>query len=93
MDHLPLPREPLLDLIEVPYRCTEPYDWGPTSSYPERHSWEVLYSPGTTMYLLNGYDPSKKALESLLQNWLYFGLLHEVFGQFSDLSEFVTENE
>jgi hypothetical protein len=34
-----------------------------------------------------------KALEGFLQNWLYFGLLHEVFGDDIDLADFVKEND
>jgi hypothetical protein len=47
MDHLPLPHEPMLETIEVPYRCSEPYDGGPFMLYPERHGWEVHYSTFT----------------------------------------------
>ena len=93
MDHLPLPREPILGHIEVPYRCTEPYDGGPFLSYPERHGWEVLYSPLGIRCLLYGRIPSNKELEGFLQNWLYFGLLHEAFGSFGETSQFTKKNE
>jgi hypothetical protein len=92
MDHLPLPHKPLLDPIEVPYRCTEPYDDGPMFSYPSRHGWEVLYSPWGIDYLYNDSKPSDHDLESFIQNWLYFGLLHEAFGNFTPLSQYIRQN-
>ncbi|CZR57822.1 uncharacterized protein PAC_07711 [Phialocephala subalpina] len=93
MDHLPLPRDPLLDPIEVPYRCTEEYDGGPMLSYPERHGWQVMYHPGGFSYLVDGEKPSNSQLEAFLQNWMYFGLLSEVLGRFSDFRSFIASNE
>lgn len=93
MDHLPLPREPLLDPIEVPYRCTEPYDGNPMLDYPERNGWRVLYSPAGITYLVNGEKPSDNQMESFIQNYLYFGLLHDTFGKFVDITKFIATNE
>ena len=36
--------------------------------------------------------PSEPEIEALVQNYLYFGLLHETFGEFVDISDFITEN-
>lgn len=93
MDHLPLPREPMMDPIEVPYRCTRVYDGGPFFTYPERHGWEVLYSPYGIKYLLHGEKPPDDKLEGFLQNWLYFGVLHEAFGEFGETKNFIKQNE
>lgn len=90
MDHLPLPSKPSIPPIEVPYRCTEAYDGGEFFSYPERHGWEVLYHTGGISYLLNGEEPSIAALDAFLQTWLYFGMIHEAFG---DFWEFVVDNK
>ncbi|KUJ15055.1 uncharacterized protein LY89DRAFT_784082 [Mollisia scopiformis] len=93
MNHLPLPRNPALDPVEVPYRCTEPYDGGPMLTYPHRHGWQVLYHPGGISYLVEGEKPDDRKLEAFLQNWLYFGLLSEVFGSFIDIQEFITSTK
>lgn len=92
MDHLPLPLSPAQKPIEVPYRCTEPYDNGPMRSYPDRHGWQVLYAPSGIFYLVDDKEPSDSKLEAFLQNWLYFGLLHEAFGEFSSQLQFVKNN-
>jgi hypothetical protein len=95
MDHLPLPRSPLLPPISVPYRCTCPYDDSPMLTYPSRHGWQILYSPGGITYLFNSQKPSDVELEAFLQNYLYFGLLHETFAHFPDWDqgEFIGEGE
>lgn len=93
MDHLPLPLEPLLDPIEVPYRCAEPYDGSPMLDYPDRKRWEILHSPVGTSYLVDGQKPTDSQLESFIQNYLYFGLLYETFGKFIDIRKFITTNE
>jgi hypothetical protein len=92
MDHLPLPLDPLLDPVEVPYRCTKPYDGGSMLGYPERIGWHVLYSPVGISYLVEGEKPSDSEIQSFTQNYLYFGLLHETFGEFCDIRKFITKN-
>lgn len=93
MDHLPLPREPLLRSIIVPYYCTEPYDGGPMLNYPARHGWEVLYSPFGISYLINGEEPTDGQLIPFIQNWLYFGYLQEIFGPLVNIQNFIKEDE
>jgi hypothetical protein len=95
MDHLPLPRSPLLPPISVPYRCTSPYDNNPMLTYPSRHGWQILYSPGGITYLVNSQQPSDAELEAFLQNYLYFGLLHETFAHLPgwDQGEFIEEGD
>jgi hypothetical protein len=60
--------------------------------YPERNLWQILQSPMATSYLVDGQKPSDSQLESFIQNYLYFGLLHEAFGKSIDLKEFITMN-
>lgn len=93
MDHLPRPSNPALPPIEITYDCSEPYDNESAIGYPKRHGWEVLYSPYGIRYLHNGEKPEPPKLRSFLQNWMYFGLLHELFGTDMDIQDFVTENE
>jgi hypothetical protein len=62
--------------------------------YPERNGWRVIYrgKSGAT-FLYNGERPSDKQLEGFIQNYLYFGLIHEVLGEYTKLSKFITENK
>lgn len=93
MDHLPLPKNSPLDPIEVPYSCTGDYDGGPLLKYPNRRGWTVRYSPYGILYLdENGVKPTNAKLEDFIQTWLYFGFLHELFGDFADIKSFVTQN-
>ncbi|KAF4616230.1 hypothetical protein G7Y89_g15176 [Cudoniella acicularis] len=104
MDHLPLPSNPLLAKLEVPYRCTELYDGGPMAGYPSRKGWRILYAVDGIGYLVGGgvggemEKPSDKMLEAFLQNWLYFGLLgavlDELEGDVADgIKGFIERNE
>lgn len=93
MDHLPLPKKSPLDPIEVPYSCTSDYDGGPMLEYPIRRGWKVKYSPYGIRYLdENSVKPTNAKLEDFIQTWLYFGFLHELFGDFVDIKSFVTTN-
>ncbi|KAJ5823982.1 hypothetical protein N7447_006322 [Penicillium robsamsonii] len=61
--------------IQVPCLSPEPYDGIDFSTYPERAGWDITR-------LLAG-DFSQHPAEptgAFLQNWLYFGVLWEVFG-------------
>lgn len=61
--------------------------------YPIRRGWTVRYSPYGIRYLdENGVKPTDAKLEDFIQTWLYFGFLHELFGNFADIKSFVTEN-
>lgn len=61
--------------------------------YPSRRGWTVKYSPFGILYLdENGVKPTNASLESFIQTWLYFGFLHELFGDFADIKSFVTHN-
>jgi hypothetical protein len=60
--------------------------------YPERNSWHVLYSPSGISYLVDGMEPSDPEVEAFVQNYLYFGLLHETFGDLADVRDFICKN-
>ncbi|KAK5465511.1 hypothetical protein LTS15_002074 [Exophiala xenobiotica] len=73
MDHLPTPHS--LDLIEIPYLCTEEYDGGDFFAYPRRKHLdeECMRVRGQ----FNGHPQAE--IEAFLQTWLFYGTLHEVF--------------
>ena len=79
MDHLPLPSNPTHSCPRVPYVSLQPYDGGPFLHYPERRP------------LSN--SSSITELESFLQTWLYFGLLHEVLGQEFRLEGYLRDDD
>ncbi|KAF4543409.1 Het domain protein [Lasiodiplodia theobromae] len=79
MDHVLVPRNPAWDPPRIPYYCLEEYDRGDFSTYPERQGWihEELF---TRTELDNGRSRGQKATAAFLQQWLFFGLLHAMFG-------------
>jgi hypothetical protein len=93
MDHLPLPQKSPVDPVEVPYSCTCDYDGGPILQYPNRRGWTIKYTPTGIFYVdEDGVSPTNAKLEDFIQTWLYFGLLHELFGDLADIRSFVTQN-
>lgn len=87
MDHLLLPKDPLLMPMDtVQYICSEKYDGGPFLSYPHRKHkpWVVpdvndpLYIPYATYEQMR--PTPKLEQESFMQAWLFFGILNEVLG-------------
>lgn len=82
MDYLPRPRDSVPG-IDVPLVEIIPYDFGSYENFPERHgytrsdgSWDTEQSPDR--------------LASLLQSWLYFGLLAEFFSTPVDVQKFTS---
>jgi len=88
MDHLPNPRNPTHVPIEVPYVCKEDYDDGPFSQYLERKGW-------TQSNIIDSRELGKplQDVQSILQTWLYFGILTEVFGEPIRAANFIRTNE
>ena len=96
MDHLALPRDPILPLTEVPYLCTEYYDVTiPFLEYAGRKGkpWMVV-EVGQVMFELHEMvsPTAKSELACFLQTWLFFGLLAEILGDLYDQDTFVTES-
>ncbi|KAJ5959917.1 uncharacterized protein N7479_007067 [Penicillium vulpinum] len=61
--------------IQVPCLSPEPYDGIDFSTYPERVGWDI------TRLLAGDFSQHPAELTgAFLQNWLYFGVLWEVFG-------------
>ena len=97
MDHLPLPLDPILPLIEVPYLCNEPYDTAiPFLEYPRRKGrpWmtpKVGEAPYVTHEKL--FPTPTRDLESFFQTWLFFGLLAELLAELFNHASFVSESD
>ena len=70
--------------INVPFVATQ-YDKGPFADYAARRGFKDFNS----LFLLNRERPD--TFESLLQTWLFFGLLYEFFGEKLEMDDFVYE--
>ena len=83
MDHLPYPKNPAFNHPLVPYVCTESYDGLDFVNYPIRAGWpQVLSSaqyPDFDKYE-RAHPSDDRKLEKFFQNWIFFGLLHELLG-------------
>ena len=86
MDHLPLPKNPIKVVIEVPYLCKAPYDEQSFYDFPQRQGFRVDE---------NGWlewDEDREDVLAFYQTWLYFGLLYEFFGQPIRILDFTRSN-
>lgn len=73
-DHLPSPRRPAHDPIEIPYPgAGEEYDGGPFLTYPSRRGWteKDIYNPKNS-------GKSTREIDSFFQTWFFWGLLTDV---------------
>jgi hypothetical protein len=87
MDHLPTPHSTIKKL-PVPFLAVEPYDGDVFTTYPSRHGWSVT---GPLMKVsIERYHvlPPPEEAGSLLQTWLFFGLIFAVTGQQPDSDHF-----
>ncbi|MCJ1332604.1 hypothetical protein MMC10_009297 [Thelotrema lepadinum] len=95
MDHFPLPTKHHPNgHLNIPCIVTEEYDKGPFAEYPRRLGWEYpAFLPRdvlvATDILHHGKPSTISELQPVLQNWLFFGTLHELFGDHVALSDFV----
>ena len=81
MDHLSLPKNPVIRSLPVPYLYDELYDGGPFTEYPERTGWNVTVEYWPETLTRHGKEVTDHAqIASLLQTWLYFGVLYEITG-------------
>ena len=102
MEHLPRRAEDAKSVFpEIPYLCQDRYDEGPFLDYPHRLGLpdlkveEIKETPRMSPYLsLAGrrflIAVPQAELESLLQNWVFFGLLNEILGDLYRHEDFVT---
>ena len=88
MDHVPYPRNPSFPKIEIPYICGlhEDYDGQGFFDYPVRRHWAEAAETFQWM------DCSPDELVKRIQNWLYFGLLHEILDQEYRKESFLRRN-
>ncbi|MCJ1355049.1 MAG: hypothetical protein MMC33_005040 [Icmadophila ericetorum] len=89
MDHLPLPHDPALPPIRIPFVCTEGYDQGPFLTYPERQGWQILFQRGKVLFLHRGIKSPVGVTAAFIQTWLYFGLLFEAVGPLLSAPDFI----
>lgn len=77
MDHLPYPSN-VHEPIRVPYLRGPPYDNSGFEDYPERMGWKVeTLQHGDD---ITSYPKSLSQVQSLLQSWIFFGMLSETLG-------------
>ena len=95
MDHLPLPQNPVLRSLAILFVCEEGYDYGEFSTFPERKGWLLAYPPsGSISFAHNGETLTDHGkIATLLQTWLYFGLLSDVTGIQVPMAMFQKETE
>ena len=89
MDHLPIPKNPAGPLLQIPYICDRHYQGGPFLTYPKRRSVpESVFWDGPSS------DLSRDRIERFMQEWMVFGLLHEMYAEFSiSDDDFIRSNE
>lgn len=94
IDHLPLPSKPTLGNLEISFLSSQPYDGGPLLTYPQRNGWKLEYNlpkkECTVSYQLS-VEPTE-GVASLVQTWLYFGMLCEFLEEPVDTSLFQVKN-
>lgn len=89
MDHLPVPNDAVLkDSIQVPLYATEPYDGEEFESYPSRHGWQISGAFSVTRISHRGKTVDEAEAGSMLQTWLFFGLIFAVTGELGNLDTF-----
>lgn len=88
MDHVPYPTNPALPLLEVNFVCgdIEKYDGLGFIDYPVRRGWSP--HAGSSQWM----NCSSELAAKRAQGWLYFGLLHEIFGPEYTQEKFLKPN-
>lgn len=95
MDHLPTIEDPWYPPPKVPCLCRpQDYDGQGILGFPERVGWKIDRERGPVLM-----DATKSSIESpgaLLQSWLYYGMLCDVFrvgGLEIDVQDFIQSND
>ncbi|MCJ1323576.1 hypothetical protein MMC10_000237 [Thelotrema lepadinum] len=87
MDHIPTPRKPKYPPLEVPYLGSIKYDNGPFLECLERTQW-------TQAEIFEGSSKrSAFEIDAILEAWLFFGFMHEVFRVDIKCEDFLRVNE
>lgn len=78
MEHLPWIADPAYPLPKIPCYCkSDDYDGQGMADFPQRVGWKIDLQDGPVRF-----DETKSRIASpmaLLQAWLFFGFLHDVF--------------
>ena len=88
MEHLPQPSNPILPQVTVPYYCRDEDIFQADddfSSFPERHSWNKQ-----KLRNLEFEDKGVDQVWSILQSWLFFGVLRSVISIPFDIADFIS---
>lgn len=83
-----MPKDRVLENIEIPCYCEDPLDDGPFHSYLERHG----LSQHHIFLIWHDRTTPESLLLGLLQEWLFFGLLTVTLGRPVSRSDFVRKN-
>lgn len=93
MDHLPTIKGSAYALPKIPCLCQpRDYDGQGIAGFPERMGWQIDRTLGPVR--VNEHKSQTKSPDALLQSWLYFGVIYDVFrigGLDVDLKDFVHE--
>ncbi len=88
MNHLPLPQDQFIGHIAIPFLATDEYS-SPFRDYPQRNGWNIEFRGNLDDKLTHTPTSlANKDLGSLMQTWLYFGLLSEFLGAPADMKLF-----
>lgn len=87
MDHIPLPRGPLVEPAVIPLYLHQRYDGGTFDTYLKRIEWSSVDLP-PVFYNKESQVTDRAEIAALLQRWLYFGLLEAVTEQETDPASF-----
>ena len=97
MGHLDRPKRAAVPQFKIPYVCLSPYDKGPFGSFPTRQGYDAArVLQGDFRRLSTKAEDISNDLpvvQSFLQAWLFFGLIHEVHdivGLLFEESEFIS---
>nr|POE53612.1 hypothetical protein CFP56_28834 [Quercus suber] len=100
MDHLLLPKDAIPPRPRVPYICGDPYDELDFLDFPNRAGgmWHQILSAADSprFWLRELNEPiDDKHLESFLQRWIFFGLLHELLSPYDlyDADDYLGNDE
>ena len=99
MEHLPIPisHNPNVHL-RITHIATQDYDGGSFTGFPARQGWVFTRFLPLDKFedidiMHHGQSASLSELQPLLQEWLYFGTLHEVFGEHANASDFIVTED
>jgi len=97
MDHLDRPQSAIFPQFQIPYVCLSPYDHESFLSFPASQGYDleqVKIGNFTRSNTSQARFDDLPALQSFLQSWLFFGLLHEMhfmIGQELEINDYVSE--